>query len=287
MKRTINYKLVFALSSAVLLFSCQKDVSKQQDQNLNSLSANKSIDDLSEYKSMQNQKYNTFKGPEMQMGNGKVRSWISISHTGVPQEIGVELTDDALKGLPTSVPEGEEINFIIPLHKKAGEVTAFDHLEIDWNPFGHPPPGIYDKPHFDFHFYKITVAEQMAIPPYTPATASLFDMAPAPGYLPAIYQPIPGGVPEMGKHWFDPSSPEWQGQPFTSTFIYGTYKGAVTFFEPMITMAVLQSGQSFHIPFPQPTRFAPDHTYYPTQYNIYEDSNTHKHYVTLSNFVLR
>jgi len=287
MKRTINHKLAIALSSAVLLFSCQKDVSKQQDPSLISLSATNRIDALSGNKSMQDQKYNTFNGPEMQMGNGKVRSWITISHTGVPQEIGVELTDKALEGLPSSAPEGAEINFMIPLHKKAGEVTPFDHIEIDWNPFGHPPPGIYDKPHFDFHFYKISLAEQMTIPDYTPATASLFDLAPAPGYLPAIYQPIPGGVPEMGKHWFDPTSPEWQGQPFTSTFIYGTYNGAVIFFEPMITMALLQSGQSVHLPFPQANQFAPANTYYPTQYNIYEDSKTHMHYVTLSNFVLR
>jgi hypothetical protein len=57
----------------------------------------------------------------------------------------------ALKGLP----EGKTMEFTLALPKEAAP-TAYNHIGIDWNPQGHEPQGIYDKPHFDFHFYMIT-----------------------------------------------------------------------------------------------------------------------------------
>lgn len=42
--------------------------------------------------------------------------------------------------------------------------TGFRVLQFDWNPHGHEPLGIYDLPHFDFHFYYISDSERMGIP---------------------------------------------------------------------------------------------------------------------------
>ena len=126
----------------------------------------------------------------------------------------------------------------------------------------------------------------MAIPPYE-VDPTGFDMPIPMGYLPPIYIRIPGGVLQMGAHWFDPTSPEWHGGGFTSTFIYGTYSGNVTFYEPMITLATLQSGNTIMKPIPQPEYFDPSHTYYPTQYKIWQDPSNGRRYVSLSNFVWR
>ena len=41
----------------------------------------------------------------------------------------------------------------------------------------------------------------------------------------------------MGWHWIDPLSPEFTGQPFSKTYIYGYYGGELSFVEPMITLA--------------------------------------------------
>lgn len=270
-----NLQPVTVFCALVFLYSCKKEVS-----------TNVTSDEMVQAaaKSDQAIKLNTFYGPQEQMGNGKVRSFVVISHTGVPKEIGMELTSEAFNGLPS---EGETA-FYLPLHQKASEVTPFDHLEIDWNPHGHPPPNVYTVPHFDFHFYKISMEEHMAIPAYSPATAALFDNFPPPGYLPPSYFPGPGGVAKMGKHWLNGASPELNPsnpQPFTKTFIYGTYNAKVIFIEPMVTLAVLQSGQTHIANIPQPQNFSPTGTYYPTKYNIYMDETTGKHYVSLSDFV--
>lgn len=263
----------FIISGCVMfgLSSCKKEIA-------NTIQP----DSLSEAKASQEQKSNSFYGPQISFGAGKVRSFFTVTHTGVPLELGVQITADAFSGLTT---EPGEYSYIIPLHQKAQASTPFDHIEVDWNPFGHPPPGIYNVPHFDFHFYKISVDAQMAIPPYTNQTASLFDAPPPQGYLPVGYIPGPGGVPQMGKHWLDITSPEFNGQPFTKTFIYGTYNGAVTFYEPMITKAYIETVESSSTAIRQPQYFLPAHTYYPTSYNVYTDAKTGDHYISLSGFV--
>lgn len=125
----------------------------------------------------------------------------------------------------------------------------------------------------------------MAIPPYSPQTFSLFDNYPRPGFIPPEYIPAPDGVPQMGKHWLDVMSPEFAGQTFTKTFVYGSYNGAVIFYEPMVTKAYIESGH-FH-PYTSAEILLAHQYILPTQYNIYTDDNTGKHYISLSGFVRR
>ncbi|MBO9572113.1 MAG: hypothetical protein J7497_07880 [Chitinophagaceae bacterium] len=273
MRRSFSFALATLATCALTFSSCKKEISDRS----------KPLD-LSEQKTSREEKSNSFYGPEVKFGGGRLRSFVTIAHTGVPQEIGVEISANAFRGLST---QPGEYSYLVPLHQKAAAVTPFDHLEVDWNPYGHPPPGIYDTVHFDFHFYKITEEAQMAIPEYTPETAALFDAPPPPGYLPAGYIPGPGGVAHMGKHWLDVTSPEFSGTPFTKTFIYGTYNGAVTFYEPMITKAYIENTQSSTTSIKQPQFFSPTNTWYPTQYNVYTDAKTGNHYVSLSGFVWR
>ena len=179
----------------------------------------------------------------------------------------------------------KERQFFLPLHKKAREATPFDHIDINWNPHGHEPEMVYGLPHFDFHFYKISRSEQLSIVP-----GPLMDLLPPPGAVPPTYVPTPGGVPQMGKHWIDFTSPELSPvnpKIFTKTFIYGSYNGKVIFEEPMITLAVLQRGRSSSTNIPQPQVFLPANTYYPTVYNISLNSKSEKHIVTLSDFIYR
>jgi len=225
----------------------------------------------------------TLKGPEVTMGNGKANSFFKIDNNDTPIEIGFEMTKEALNGLTQIPMDFANSTFVLPLDQKAIDVTPFDHLVINWQPHGHPPVGVYTEPHFDFHFYKITLAERLAIPPYTPASAAKIDLLPPSGFMPATYKADPGGIPAMGKHWSDPAAPS----PFSHTMIYGSYNGQVHFVEPMVTLAILQGGTTINIPYAQPLNFAKAGKWYPTKYNIYKDNNTNKHYVTLSEFVRR
>ncbi len=85
----------------------------------------------------------------------------------------------------------------------------------------------------------------------------------------------------MGTHWIDLLSPEFNGQPFTHTFLYGSYDGKVTFLEPMVTLALLQSGVSVQKAIRQPQLFDPANTFYPTRYNIWKNNSNNRHYVAL------
>ena len=224
-----------------------------------------------------------FRGAELTMGNGIANSFFRINGTGTPMEIGFEMTMEAMTGL-TQDPTGPNRTFVLPLDQKAIDLTPFEHLVINWGPNGHPPTGTFDLPHFDFHLYTITLAERMAIAPYSPSTATKFDLLPPAGFMPASYNADAGGIPAMGKHW---SNPATVTSPFTHTMIYGSYDGRVNFIEPMVTLAVLQAGGTITIPYAQPAQFAKAGKWYPTIYKIYQDQQTKKHYVTLSDFVKR
>jgi hypothetical protein len=267
---------MYCMLAGLLVFglnACQKQPLSPETDRVESLNAGKANPD----------KINIFKGPVVHMGDGKVRSWISVSHDGVPQEIGLEITEQGLFGLPTDPHDFAASTYVLPLHHKAKTLTAFDHITINWEPQGHEPPGVFDIPHFDFHFYMTTHEYQMAIPDYTVATAAAFDNLPPVSARPPLYIAIPGGVATMGKHWISTTFTP----PFVSTLIYGSYEGKFTFVEPMITRAFLLGGASFSAAYPQLQQFPVVNRYYPTKYNIYRDPTSGSHYVTLSEFVWR
>ena len=268
MKLQFIGRLFIWISATFFLYSCQKDVSTGNE--LNPGSENEVS------KANQAQKSNTYYGHQVQLGDGMVRTFVTISHTGVPGEIGIEMTAGALQGLGDEV-----IQLSFPFHKKAGDVTPFQHVLLDWNPHGHEP-FFYEHPHFDFHFYMTSESERMEIS----AGSTLMEQLPPVQYWPQGYVPTPGGVPQMGKHWVNPASPEISGgQLFTHTMIYGTYAGEIIFAEPMITRAFLLSGQTVSMPYGQPTQFMIANTYHPTKYNI--SMRDGKYYISLTDFVWR
>ncbi|WP_431215365.1 hypothetical protein ACQ86N_12090 [Puia sp. P3] len=188
---------------------------------------------------------NVFKGPDQQFQGGKAWTWLQTNKDGHPEMMAIAIDQAALSTLDPGNDESHSASDELSLkfHPKAA-VTPFTHALLEWNPHGHEPAGIYDKPHFDFHFYIQSESERLAIPPYM-QDSSKFLLFPAQGYLAPNLRPFPGGVPEMGTHWVDVTTPELNGQPFTQTFLYGTYDGKVTFYEPMITSGF--SGREFRL----------------------------------------
>src|SRR5215216_2385992 len=105
-------------------------------------------------------KSNTFKGPEVEVGNGYGRTFITMSHDDVPEELGVVLTDEALSGLPaTNTP------FVLDFHPKALAATPFQHVSLGWSANGHPlPNGAFITTHFDVRFFMMSFSDRLAIP---------------------------------------------------------------------------------------------------------------------------
>lgn len=234
-------------------------------------------------------KLNLFKGPEVALGDGKVRSWISLDSDGNPNEIGIEITKEALlnpsSDKNTSSPDGSTI--IVPLHLKATQATPFDHIGLNWNPNGHEPEHVFDVPHFDIHFFMISVEDQLAIPAWSTSTDAAFNLYPPTGYMPSDYFTPPGAAtaePQMGKHWLPINLGAYL--PFSKIMINGSYNGKFIFIEPMITLEYLLSNVDFNASYSQPIHFEKAGNY-PTKYNIYHDATTENTYITLSDFVSR
>jgi len=231
-------------------------------------------------------------GSTVKLGQGTARTYIT-SVNGEPQEVGVALSEAALNGLPTShdpggvLIEGHYMSFENILALPQNNPTGFAYVTLNWNPGGHEPPGLYESPHFDFHFYWLSNEERVAIDPSDPEFQKKTERVPAPEYIPQGYiLPAPMAVPQMGVHWVDPTSPELNGQPFTQTFIYGSWDGEVIFAEPMITKAFLETKPNFTKALPAPKQIAAD-GWYPGSYSIRWDATAKEYRIALTGMVAR
>ena len=230
-------------------------------------------------------------GPTVAFGQGSARTWVQTDALGVASSMGISMTETALTGLPTTVsgPSPTAIMASLPLPAEAAG-TGFDHAEIGWNPLGHDPVQIYGLAHFDMHFYTVPAATQAAILPSDPQWATKAANLPATAFVPTGYVSPPApiaasAVPQMGVHWTDVKSPEFNGQAFTSTFIYGSWDGQFIFLEPMITKAFLDSHPSNATrAIPQPAQWVKSGSY-PTTYIVNYDATAKEFRITLGGLV--
>lgn len=210
-------------------------------------------------------------GQAVAVGNGMAFTWAKFDKkTKKILSIGVTLTESAMEGLP----KVEDLKGPEPMQMwqldlpKEVKGYPFDHIEINWNPVGHPPVPLYDKPHFDFHFFTIDTKTKMSIT-NVGADKKKCELKPKPDFIPPGYiLPPDTVVPQMGAHWINPATaPEVRGEKFVSTFIYGTYNGKTSFWEPMITKEFLESKPDFTQAIQPPKAF--DATgYYPNSYSV-------------------
>jgi hypothetical protein len=237
-------------------------------------------------------------GPAVEVGDGHARAYVvTDSKDGQsPLELGIALDERALDGLSPDMMQ----MFLLPLPQLAPE--PYQVVELDWNPTGHPPMGIYDVPHFDFHFYFISLAERNAIVPSDPDYRAKANNVPTGDYVPPFYIPLtpPGAepadlaVPQMGFHWSDVRSPELQGlfghpenaRPFTKTFIYGSWDGRFIFVEPMVARDYLLTHPDVDAEVPTPGLY-PVSGYFPTSYRVTYDAQRKEYRVAITDFVYR
>jgi hypothetical protein len=231
-------------------------------------------------------------GPSASFAQGSARTWVRTDAQGDPAAIGIAMTEGALDGLPTTVSGPSPTALMVTLALPAAAAgTGFDHVELGWNPNGHEPTPIYGVPHFDMHFYTVSTAAQMAILPSDPQFAAKAANLPASAFVPARYVPPPApvaanAVPQMGVHWTDVQSPELNGQPFTTTFIYGSWDGRFIFLEPMLTRAWLLTHPNVTQDVPQPARWAQAGAF-PTTYSVSYDAAAREYRITLGGLTKR
>lgn len=230
-------------------------------------------------------------GGVTRVGAATAVAFAELGPEAAPVALGVALSSDFFDELPTDLSDEHQCfdrdgdgavarpaecnpwhEWVIPLPDEVAsrEDIPFKWSLMNWNPTGHIPPGIYDSPHFDVHFYIAPIEDVLAIEPgpcgpefvrcdqYEIARRPL-----PPNYMPADYQDVEAVAPAMGNHLIDLTSAEFHGQPFTRTWIYGIYDGEVTYYEEMVALDYLRSRPSecFAIKSPPAVGLA---GYYPT-----------------------
>lgn len=211
---------------------------------------------------------------------GFLRGWalayVTTDGAGAPTAVGIRMSESALNttGLnATSV--------IIPIPATAG--LPFDHVQLDWNPGGHPPAGVYHHPHYDVHFFMISQGERDAITRNDPA--AMFRPVAA-AAVPTSYRADTDPFDRMGVHWFDNAAPEFNGNGFSRTYIQGFHDGRMIFQEPMITKAFLETQPNVSIPVAQPQVY-PRPGRYPTTWRVRYDATAKEYIIALENLVQR
>jgi hypothetical protein len=223
----------------------------------------------------------TFKGNAVRIGNGTAHTVVRTDAGGKPVSIAVVLTETALDGLPQPA-KGASADFPYRLPMpKDGPKTVVDHVVVNWEAAGHPPAKVYDVPHFDFHFYLSSPAYQQKIRFKNENESAEPSQQPAAEALPPGYVIPPGtAVPKMGVHAINPAGPEFKGEPFTATFIYGYHNKQLTFLEPMASLAFMKSKTAFSAPVPRPATYLKAGAY-PSSYSIKFDEATKTYEVGL------
>jgi uncharacterized protein len=245
-------------------------------------------------------------GQAVTLGNGNARTYVMLDkeNDNAPLEIGVALDEAALEGLP----QGAGAMTMLDLPLPSQNPTPYRLVELDWNPQGHEPAGVYTVPHFDFHFYTITADVRNTIDPADTLFQTKADNIPAQNEVAEFYVPLspPQGpivaVPHMGVHWADMRAQELQGafghpenaRPFTTTFLHGSWNGQFIFDEPMITRAyilgrkdatvdasrdsvmVLSSAQAYN-----------PAGYRPAAYRVVYDAQKHEYRIALTQLAAR
>ncbi|MFV1981737.1 MAG: hypothetical protein ACC655_11335 [Rhodothermia bacterium] len=222
--------------------------------------------------------------------NSSVETWTDFDDDGKPTRLGITISESFVdrnsETLSAKLDDDQrQMNtgsyFDLELPEHPG--IPFRHAYFSFHPMGHVPPGIYNMPHFDFHFYLVPSGARKAMAPEAVGRA----MEPvADGYLPASYRAAAKYNnfywPYMGTHFVSDHTDEIKiteggdiepgGERFDQTFIYGTFGGEVVFFEPMVSSWFLETikeadrgGQAFDVELPVRFKRA---GYYPTKYRI-------------------
>jgi hypothetical protein len=167
------------------------------------------------------------------------------------------------------------------------EKSGLTELTMYWEAMGHPP-GPYMTPHFDFHFYTVAPAEQMAIdcsdsnkPAALPPAYGLPDITLPPDMakMTGVATLVGLCVPKMGMHSLLASEMESK-ETFRGSMVIGYYHAKPVFIEPMLTKAMLMEKKSFDLPIPA----IPGLGVHPTKFHAEFDAAQQAYRFTFSGF---
>ena len=253
-------------------------------------------------------------GQSWNFGKGTVTTYAEVAEDLAPIAIGMIFSQGALEGMPNEASDQHHCfdrdsngtvdpntecfmshEAVIPLPDIVASRTdiPFKWVLFNWNPMGHIPPGIYDVPHFDVHFYIEPIANVFAIqdgpcgPEYV--RCDQFERAKKPlpaNYMHPDYKDVDAVAPAMGNHLVDLTGPEFNGGKWERNWIFGIYDGKVTFYEEMLTLEYLKSQPNTcnAIKIPPAVGLG---GFYPSKSCIRYDATTGEYSVSMEDFMYR
>lgn len=260
------------------------------------------------------QKATHLKGAVVELGEGQVETFADFTPGGTLIKLGVHFSEGAVNSPPASLTDGNRCfdhngngkiepekecshwhEKVIPLPSDLSRNAniPFKWALVNWNPHGHIPPGVWNKPHFDVHFYMEQIEDIFALkrgecgPEFMRCDQFEIAIKPVPKqYMHPDYINVKAAAPAMGNHLVDTTAAEFHGEPFTRSWIYGSYDGRVIFYEEMLAQDYMQSQPNDCYPIKTTPEVALS-GYYPETVCSRVDEETGGVNVTLEDFVYR
>jgi hypothetical protein len=221
-------------------------------------------------------------GRPRRVGDGSMAAFLTEGRSGVPRYLGVWFTSDALDGLvggeASPGPPTE-----LPLPAAARDATLVRWVTADWGPPGRILTAVSDAPRIAFRFYllaRVTVRREIRPGecdvdedgrPEASVPCDVLERGTeplAPLQQPPGYAPTDDIVPLVGNQWVNERAPEFRGEPFTHTWVYGSFDGGITSLEPTVALEYLDDLRGREVTdIATPDAF-PRPGFYPTQYVI-------------------
>jgi hypothetical protein len=253
-------------------------------------------------------------GAPRDLGQGSIAAYAEFANDGAPQAIGVVLSGNVLNTLPEEHSDMHQCfdadgndsidvmsecshwhEFVLPLPSQASRRSdiPFKWALFNWNPAGHIPPGVWDVPHFDVHFYMEPIENIFALKrgPCGPEflQCDQFEVATKPvpaNYIHPDFEDVGAAAPGMGNHLIDQSMPEFHGEPFKRHWIFGVYDGRIIFYEEMVARSFLLTEPDTCNAIKSPEGVAVT-GFYPTNSCIRYDSESGEYTISMEDFVRR
>ncbi|NHN61573.1 MULTISPECIES: hypothetical protein [Halorussus] len=188
-------------------------------------------------------------GESIAVGDGTVTAYATTTPKATVESLGVHVDGAAMDAF-----DDEEVKAPLAFPAQTAAGNALDHhqfrfVRFEYLPEGHIPKGVYDVPHFDFHFFMLdeSIVETIERGParYSIPEAQM----PEDHIRPPLVDTDDDGEPDAplveskrGEPITDPGFTEYQEDgEFTHTHLYGGYdpdgdgEGRLILFEPMLT----------------------------------------------------
>ncbi len=211
---------------------------------------------------------NTFTGSSISIDSGSAYTWIKTDASGNFRSIGVTISDGALTSLGQT-----DTMFELPI--PSGFSSPFKSVMLD---YATHDPAPYNHPHIDPHFFYINMAARMNIMDTMDSTMPM-NMT-----MPSGYMTDDMSEAMMGVHWMDTTGPEYHGQPFESTCVYGFTKGTLAFMEVMCDKASLEGHKAITGTVRQPMMMSGMTMSIPASYKVSYDSSAHTSTIEFDGF---